>query len=330
MNPAATCGVGPLPHVELDRGAEFAASTTTIPTLPTLPRRSPFDTPDLQAMAAMAGVSIDTNGQIAVEPSELGTGGPPDAIFRESQFVDTFFPGFVATLAELKRRRHRGSVKWQISGPLTVAARLADAGAPIIESLDAARHAVSQRVDAIGSWVAASLGDIGPQLIMLQEAELNRFTKSDGPTPLASVADGLSMVMASGAKWGEVGIAGPPGGDISAMIEAGPTILAVDHGDAERWPGHLASFVTGGGSLIWAVAPATGPLPKTCDRAIERLRGSWHEVIAHGTDPRTLALASGFTTDAGLVGHDESTAGQVMTVLNRMAERVAADALIDQ
>lgn len=329
MNPAATCGIGPIPHVDLRRGAAFAASATTVATLPTLPRRSPLDTPDVQAVVAMNGVTVDTNGQIAVEPNKLQGDAASAQLFDDARFVESFFPGFAATLDELRLRRYRGSVKWQISGPLTVAARIADAGAPILDILDAASRAVSHRVDAIGAWVADTLGDTDPQLIILQESELNRFTKSDGPTPLATVADGLSMAMASGARWGQVGIAGPPGGDISAMIEAGPAVIVVDHADAQRWPGHLARFVNGGGSLIWAVAPASGPLPETCDRVVERLRGSWQEVVAHGTDPRTLALASGFTTDTGLAGHDETTADRVMRVLNRMAERIAAETLIE-
>ena len=68
VQPGASMAVGSLPHRDANRAAEFAWTSTAIPTLPTLPRRSPAEGMIAQALVGIDGVTVGQYGGI----SEIG------------------------------------------------------------------------------------------------------------------------------------------------------------------------------------------------------------------------------------------------------------------
>ncbi|MEJ7719632.1 MAG: hypothetical protein WKF58_03985 [Ilumatobacteraceae bacterium] len=125
FGPRSTTAIGSLPHRDPVGAATCAFAATTLPCIPSLPRRSPAEGMVAQAVGSLPGVTLGQYGSISIDPSRFGSDIVVGADLRGESFG-----GLRAFLDLAVRRDHRGPVKWQFIGPVTLGLSLRRAAHP--------------------------------------------------------------------------------------------------------------------------------------------------------------------------------------------------------
>jgi methionine synthase II (cobalamin-independent) len=312
--------VGSLPHVDPRAAAELSLRCNPgLPAIPSLPMRSPWEAMLGQAVAGLPGVTVGDRGL------QLVDGGPKSDAVPETDLDHEAFGGLRAFLEVANG--HRGPVKWQVTGPVTLGLGLLHAGIPADVAFGLSEAAVQARVTALGAAIADALPD-APQVIVIDEPGLTGLAHPGFPLePERAIAlVGSCVSTAESFAWTGVHCCGST--DWSLVEQSGVSILSLpaDHG-AVRFAGTLADFMARGGRIAWGAVPTDGPRAGTADRHWRALAAVWCELVRAGCDPVRLRTQAIITPECGLMLHTAEQAEQVLALTQEIADRVLDQAV---
>lgn len=323
LDPGTPSAVGSLPHTDPVAAATLALAThPELPAAPQLPRRHEAEGMLAQVVAGMAGVTVAPGGTgLVVDRRRAGTGdteAPLDAVAWAGTriFLDT-----AATAG------HRGPVKLQIAGPVTLGLALTAAGLRPGKAFPMAGAVVRGRVQALVREAAVALPG-SPVVLLLDEPSLTAYPEPGFPLGAEDTIDLISgSLAAAGAKtMAGVHCCGPT--DWRLVLHAGPDLLSlpVDAAVGDDVAG-LATFLDRGGWVAWGAVPTDRPLGDRDDLHWRRLNQLWGELARNGCDPMRLRTQAVVTPACGLARHHESQVPKIYGLVRRLAERVQDQAL---
>jgi hypothetical protein len=321
LRPAATIGVGSLPHRNARQAAEFVLEAYDVPTMPSLPRRSPAESPIAQALVGVAGVTLGQYGTVAVDASRLD----PDADVATDIERDHFV-GFRTFLDVAADRHHTGPVAWHFAGPISVGTALLRAGAPADVAFDVGRVVVRAHIRAVSDVVREALPE-SPQLIIIDEPFADDVMDRDSPLTTDEAVDLLSTAMAAVEPVATVGVHCCCEIDASLLLAAGPHVVSLPVSSAiVPLAGYIDRFLAGGGWIAWGAVATGGPIGVTANRSWHRLASLWAELVQRGCSPTRLREQSLLTPECGLGAHGVPVAERISLTLRDIRRAVRSDA----
>lgn len=323
LRPGATTGIGSLPHRTGLDAAFFSLSQYDIPIAPTLPRRSPAEGMVAQALLGIDGVTLGQYGSIAVDVRRLDPCAPVVTDLHHDGFA-----GIRTFLDVAAARGHRGPVKWQFVGPVTLGVALTRAGVAVGTAFAVAVRAVRTHLVALADAVAVALPE-SPQIVILDEPWFGDVMLPGFPIAPDPAIDLLSGAMAAVEPVAAIGVhCCDEGVDIASLLAAGPDILSVPVSPAiAEVTGYLTAFLENGGRIAWGVVATDGPIPRSDERPWRRLCDVWCSMVERGCDPMLLRQQSLITPHCGLGLHTPEVATNVARVTNDVARRVVEQAV---
>lgn len=320
--PAGTStGVGSLPHRDAVSAARLALDATSLPYVPSLPRRSPAEGLISQAVVGLDGVTLGQYGSLAVDVPLLDPASPVRTDLHHDAFV-----GLRTFLEEARRRQYTGSVKWQITGPVTLGLALERAGAPARVAYDVAARAVQQRAAFLLAHVEAMLPGVR-QVVLLDEPGLSGLHQSRFPLAPDVAIDLLSSALAVIEPHAVAGVHCCGGVDLASLLAAGPDVVSVPVSPSlVDAAGYLAGFLERGGVVAWGVIATDGPVPHTAERPWRQLSDVWCQLVNAGCDPVVLRTQSMVTPACGLGLHSPTIAAKVLDLVRHIEARITDQA----
>lgn len=314
--------VGSLPHTDAREAATFVLDTTPeLPAAPQLPNRSPREWMLAQVGAAIDGVDVAPDGSLSLARGEAI--GVPD----EALIDDLAWGGLFAFLDVASERNHRGPVKVQVCGPVTLALALVDAGVRVDRALPVAREAVRSTMRAIVTAVSARLGEV-PLVAVVDEPSLVALTVDGIPFSPVDTVDSVSTALAAAGPRAITGIHCCGTTDWRLLLQAGPDLVSFPAApDLGPYAGALASFLDRGGLVAWGVIPTDGPIGDRDDFHWRHLTGVWCELTRAGCDPILLRTQALVTPACGLALHRPEQVPHVFDLVRHVAERVQDQAV---
>ena len=314
----APTSIGSLPHLDRDAAVSFVLERTpALPAAPTLPRLDPLELMIPQAAWGLRGVHVADDGTVTVPDPTLVD---PDAPLGDPLLEGRPFATWRHFIERI--RGHGGPVKWQLTGPVTLAQTLIDAGVEPRRAYDTARRAVAQRAGALLD-LAEAAGAGSAHLVVLDEPGLVGGQRPELQLPVDDVIDALSGALAAVEDRAVTGVhcCGPA--DWRAVIQAGPAVLSLPVGAAVTpSAGALAVFLESGGWVAWGAVATDGPLGEHLSRSWRQLSAQWCELVQAGCDPVLLRRQALVTPVCGLASHDEAQADHVFDLTTRLAEKI--------
>lgn len=269
-----------------------------------------------QAARGIHGVTVGSDGALQVDPDALAAADPPASVIDGSSHA-----GLLAFLAAASGRR--APAKFQLTGPVTLGAALADAGAPPALAFEIAGNAARGAARTLLELVRRRLPDMQP-IVFLDEPGLVRLRRGDLPLSPEEATDLVSSALAVLEEQAVTGVhcCGPA--DWRVPRDAGAVILSVPV-ERDHLPdaGVLARHLDNGGWIAWGAVPTTGPVGSDADRLWRRLVEVWTELVDGGCAPELLRARALVTPACGLAGHGLSQAAGAMRLAARLGERVA-------
>ena len=317
IDPAATTGVGALPHRSATQAAAFAFDAFDIPTIPSLPRRSPAEAPIAQALAGVPGVSPGQYGALAVDVDRLD----PDAAVTTDLGQDQF-GGFRAFLDLAVHRGYSGPVKWQFVGPISVGVALLRAGASPDVAFDVALSSVGSHLRALSDEIGSVLPGAA-QIVLLDEPLIGDMMDPRFPIAPDRAVDLLSAAMASVQANAAVGVHTCAQVDLATLLESGPQVLSLPV-SSEIVPlvGYVERFLQHGGWIAWGAIATEGPIGVTSTRSWHQLSTLWCDLVQRGCDPERLRSQALLTPQCGLASHSTAVAERVCHSLRDVSRSV--------
>ena len=328
----ATVAVGSLPHRSLAEAAEFAWTATDVPTLPSLPRRSPAEGMIAQALLGVPGVHFGPYGSLTVDgPPLRGTmhatvDGAFDA--KLAAPVDEAFGGMLAALrAATGRRREASVVKWQVTGPVTLAFALMRAGLAPADALAVADRAVGARVSSLQELVVEHLPR-AVQIVTVDEPSLGAALESPD-LGTDTVLDAVSGALAAVAPWNVAGLHCCADVGLDVLLATGPAMVSIPVPPAGRAgslapaAARLSDHLDNGGTVAWGVVRTDGPVPASGDGPFRALVRAWSELAAAGVDLDALHRRSFLSPACGLGTHAVPVARRIADLVGEVARRCA-------
>lgn len=321
IEPAATFGVGPLPHRSAVDAARFSFEVFDVPVIPSLPRRSPAESSVAQALSGVQGVSSGQFGAIAIDRQRLD---PAAEVVTD--LVSDSFVGFRAFIDEARRRSYAGPVKWQFAGPVGVGAALVRAGAAPDVAFEVAAAVIAQHLRALADEVAEALPGTR-QLVVLDEPLLGGLWAPDFPVDPDGAIDVLSTVMASIEDRAATGVHTCSRNGAFALLEAGPQLLSLPVSESVvASVGRLEEFLQRDGWIAWGAVTTQGPIGVTSTRSWHQLSMVWCELVKRGCDPDRLRHQSLLTPQCGLAEHSTAIAERVCLTVRDVSRSVRSSA----
>ena len=320
FGPRSTTAIGSLPHRDPVGAATCAFAATTLPCIPSLPRRSPAEGMVAQAVGSLPGVTLGQYGSISIDPSRFGSDIVVGADLRGESFG-----GLRAFLDLAARRDHRGPVKWQFIGPVTLGLSLRRAGAPSSVAFRLAVNAVRAHLDAIATAVACRLPH-SRQIVLVDEPSFGSLMTSSFPIAPDVAIDLVSEAMSVLEHRAVVGLHCCDRADIPSLLATGPRLLSLPVTSAvPDAAGYLQRYLDRGGVVVWGAVATDGPVLNTPDRSWRALAGVWRDLIDRGVDADALVQRSIISPQCGLGLHSRAAAQRVLELTSELAERVAAE-----
>ncbi len=318
VSACATVGVGSLPHRSAHAAAAFSFEAFDVATIPSLPRRSPAEALVAQSLVGAAGVTLGQYGTLGINAPALD----PDAPVSTDLWRDTFV-GFRTCLALAVERRHRGPVKWQLLGPISLGLALRRAGAEPTVAFRMARRVVRSHLTALTAAVAEAL-PTSPQLVVLDEPFLEGLMSHDFPVAPDEAIDVLSSAMAVVEHQATVGVHCCADVDLATLISSGPRLLSLPATSAlVPHAGSVDRFLAGGGWIMWGAVATEGPIGHSSSWSAARLEELWRELAQRGCDIGRLRSQSLISSQCGLGGHSTSVASRVCETVRDVSGAVA-------
>jgi hypothetical protein len=321
VEPAATTGVGGLPHRNAAHAAAFSFEAFDIPTIPSLPRRSPAEAPIAQALAGVTGVSTGQYGAVAVDVDRLDPAAPVATDLQWDHFA-----GFRAFLELAVEREWAGAVKWQFVGPISVGVALVRAGARPEVAFDVAARAVEGHLRALSDAVEGALPGAA-QIVLLDEPFIGGLMQTDFPIAPDHAIDLLSAAMASIQSSAAVGVHTCADVDIATLLESGPQVLSLPVSSSVLpLVGYLERFLQHGGWIAWGAVATEGPIGVTSTRSWHQLSTLWCDLVQRGCDAERLRSQAILTPQCGLAAHSNAVAERVCHSLRDVSRSVRSTA----
>lgn len=319
VRPAATVGIGSLPHRDSAAAADFSMNAFEVVTLPSLPRRSPAESPIAQALVGAPGVTLGQYGTVAIDVARLD----PRAEVRTELWRDTF-GGVRACLDLAAARGHEGPVKWQFVGPISVGLALRRAGADPDVAFPMALRLVRSHLRSLVDAVAEMLPS-APQLVVLDEPFLDDLMQHDFPLPPDEAVDLLSSAMAAIERSAIVGVHTCGDVDLAPLLASGPKVLSVPaRSSLVAYAGYVDRFLRSGGWVVWGAVPTEGPIGSGAGRTTGRLHALWRDLTDRGCDAERLRRQCLISPQCGLGGHTTSVAERVCATASEVSAAVRA------
>lgn len=317
IDPAATTGVGALPHRTATQAAEFSFEMFDIPAIPSLPRRSPAEAPIAQALSGLPGVCRGQYGAVSVDVDRLD---PAAEIVTDLE--RDHFGGFRAFLDVAAERGHAGAVKWQFVGPISVGIALRRAGASPELAFEVAGQAVGSRLRALSDAVAEALPG-SSQIVLLDEPLIGDLMEPEFPIAPDLAVDLLSAAMASVEANAVVGVHTCADVDLATLLESGPQVLSLPVSSSiVPLVGYLERFLQRGGWIAWGAVATEGPIGVTSTRSWHQLSTLWCDLVQRGCDPDRLRSQAILTPQCGLASHSTAVADRVCRSLRDVSRSV--------
>ncbi len=318
LRPGLACGVGSLPHRNADDAAAFALRSYDLPAIPTLPRRSPAEGMVAQALLGIDGVTLGQYGSIAVDVRRLDPCAPVATDMHQDAFV-----GMATFLDAAAAADHRGAIKWQFVGPVTLGVSLTRAGVPVGTAFAVAVRAVRAHLVAISEAVAGALPQ-SPQIVLLDEPWFGEVMSPGFPIAPDPAIDLLSGAMAAIERVAAVGVhCCAEDVDVASLLAAGPEVLSVPVSlHLVEVAGYLSEFLEGGGRIAWGVVATDGPIAISSERPWRLLNELWSALAARGCDPGRLRQQSILTPHCGLGLHTPAVAERVLALTREVGARM--------
>jgi hypothetical protein len=319
VEPAATVGVGSLPHRDTVAAAEFSVDAFDVMTMPSLPRRSPAESPIAQALVGAPGVTLGQYGTVAIDVAGLD----PSAAVHTELWRDSF-AGLRAALELAAERGLSGAVKWQFVGPISVGLALTRAGATSNVAFPMAARLVRSHLRFLTESVAKALPD-SPQLVVLDEPFLDDLMTHDFPIAPDEAIDLLSSAMAAVEPRVTVGVHTCGEVDLAPLLASGPKVLSLPaRSPLVGYAGYVEQFLRADGWIIWGAVPTEGPIGGGAGRATGRLRALWRDLVERGCDPERLRRQCLISPQCGLGGHTTAVAERVCSTTTQVSRAVQA------
>lgn len=323
LRAGATTGIGSLPHRQVMDAVEHSLAHFDVPVLPTLPRRTPAEGMIAQALLGIDGVTLGQYGSIAVDVRRLDPCAPVVTDLGHDGFT-----GMRTFLEEAARRGHRGPVKWQFVGPVTLGVALTRAGVAVGTAFAVAVRAVRTHLVSLADAVAAALPD-APQIVVLDEPWFGDVMSPGFPIAPDPAIDLLSGAMAAVEPVAAVGVhCCDEAVDVASLLAAGPDILSVPASSAlVGVTGYLTTFLEQGGRIAWGAIATDGPIPPSDERPWRVLSEVWGAMAERGCDLSLVRDRSLVTTHCGLGLHTPAVAEHVAELTTSLGRRIAAQTL---
>ncbi|MEX2658549.1 MAG: hypothetical protein WD232_02545 [Acidimicrobiales bacterium] len=322
LRPGTVTSLGSLPHRDADEAAAFVLERHPgLPAAPQLPRRSPLEGMVAQSARGIEGVTVGSDGTVRVD----GAGLDPSAPVR-TPIDGTSHGGLLAFLSAAAGRTE--PVKIQLTGPITLALALVDAGADPDVAFPVAGAAVSVQAKTLVSLVRRRLPD-APLLAVLDEPGLVALPADRIPLSADGTIDLLSGSLAALEAVGvTTGVHCCGSTDWRLVSQAGPTVIALPADEMVLSDaGALAAHLERGGWVAWGAVPTDQPVGADVDRLWRQLTALWCELVRLGCDPGLLRTQAVVTPACGLAGHGISQAGLWLELAAQLAGRVSDQAV---
>ncbi len=318
LSNGATAGVGSLPHLDPVEAAAFAIGEFDIATIPTMPGRSVSESILGQALVDVAGVKIEPDGSIVVDPAAVR---PHRAVTTDLEHES--FAGLRAFLDLATEVRLDGSaVKWQFVGPVTLGVALHRAGLDRGVAFDLALSIVRARLAAVSAEVSDALPS-SRQMVVLDEPWFGELMQPGFPIPPDEAIDRMSSAMAALPATTLTGVHCCAPCDVATLLASGPNVVSLPVStELVDWVGYLTRFLADGGIVAWGVTPTEGPLPSTSERQWRALSDLWCGLVQLGCDPVLLRRQSIVTPQCGLAHHTVSVARRIARLTADVGKRV--------
>ena len=296
-------GVGSLPHVDGADAADFVLRTSDIPYLPQLPNRH-----IQESMLLQWGDGI----------AQAGQNGPGLAAGAPSGDRTEAFGGAAAML----RRLAGGTVKTQVTGPVTLAAALRAGGVDQPGLLDSVVAELVPRIESHLQWVRQETS-AETVVLVVDEPALAALGMTQARLPesaghaLSTLLDGLDV---------EVGIHCCGDTDWGALADLGFGWLSWDLSALSEGFFNgvetIAKALAQGTRIMWGIVPTTpGPLPDT-HVLIGRYGTAVANLVVAGAPLEMLKARAWFTPACGLAGLSvadaEAVAGRLEEVVGEV------------
>lgn len=320
ITPGATTGIGSLPHRNARQAAEFSFEAFDVPAAPSLPRRAPAESLIAQALAGVAGVAPGQYGTVAVDVDRLDPAAPVVTDLTRDHFT-----GLRTFLEHGRRIGHRGAVKWQFVGPISVGVALRRAGAGPEVAFKVGLEVVRHHLVALSAAITAALPD-SPQLVILDEPFADDLMSRDFPIAPDEGIDLLSAAMATLERDAVVGVHCCGDVDVATLLEAGPRVVSLPAtGSLVALAGYLDRFLRNGGWVAWGAVATEGPIGVGGSRAWQDLSKLWCELVQRGCDPELLRSQSLLTPECGLGTHSPDVAAGVCEALRELSRSLRSE-----
>lgn len=317
LRPGAVTSIGSLPHRDADAAAAFSLRHHPhLPAAPQLPRRSPLEGMVAQAARGITGVAVLGDGRLVVDPDGLDPDAPTQPTFDSASHA-----GLLAFLSEAAGRTT--PVKLQLTGPITLALALVDAGAAAERAFPVAAAAVRAEASALLELLGRRLPD-APLVVFLDEPGLTAKL----PIDAESATDILSSALAVLEDHAVSGVhcCGPTEWRLASEAGAKVLSLPVDRDSVLANAAALNKHLDRDGWIAWGAVPTNEPLGTDADRLWRRLSGVWCDLVQAGCDPLQLRQQALVTPACGLAGHGPSQAARALKLATTVASRVTDQA----
>ncbi len=311
---------GSLPHADPLAAALFALEEQPdLPAAPQLPALTPLEGMVAQWAWGIPGVTVAGDGSLAVDPAALDPDAPVDPGLDR--------PGHegLRTFLDLVSGRTQ-AVKLQLTGPVTLALALAEAGAPAERALAVTAAAIRTKAAALLELARDRLPE-APLLVVVDEPAFTFLGSADCPVDPDSAVDALSSALAvmEGDAVTGVHCCGPV--ELRYLTQAGPRLLSVPAAPhVLAGAGTIASFLEAGGWVAWGAVPTHAPVGPSADPLWRRLTELWCDLVRAGCDPVALRTRALVTPECGLANHGLSQARLALRLAREVAGRVADQA----
>lgn len=310
--------IGSLPHRQVDAAVAVAlAACPDLPAAPSLPRLDAREGMLSQGAWGLRGVSIAEDGVVRVT-GELDPGDP----FGDSgPGIDG--PAFGGVRAFLDATRHRTApVKLQVTGPVTLALGLIEAGVHADRAFATASAAVRQRAVALLDE-ATRIAPLAGKVVFVDEPGLVALSHDDFPVAADHAVDLVSGTLAAIEPYAVTGLHCCGDTDWRLALAAGPQIVSmptapsvIDHAGA------LGVHLDRGGWVAWGAVPTNRPVGSEPALLWRALSETWCELVQRGCDALRLRDQALVTPECGLANHDAIQAEHLLSLSVELAERV--------
>jgi hypothetical protein len=268
-----------------------------------------------QAARGIAGVTVTSDGTLAVDPDEMDPAQLPSPAIDGASHA-----GLLAFLAAATGRT--APVKVQLTGPVTLGLALIGGGAPPELAFAVAAGATRATAAALLSMVRARLPDALP-VVFVDEPGFVSLGRGKPVITTSAATDLLSATLEVVDAAAVTGVHCCGAVDWRIARDAGADVLSlpVDR-DAAADPAVIGRHLDAGGWLAWGAVPTSGPVGDEL-RLWRRLEAAWADLAAGGVDLQLLRARSLVTPACGLAFHGLSQAAGTMKLAVRLGERVA-------